>query len=1111
MATNGQAPEGSALRRCGEILAALAWRRVAALAPQPADAAKREHWAEDSLDHCPPHVVAGVLSTALNRTWLCVEIILAGEDLWARLKTSGAGEGDWRRLRALLDAASFNLGFRTDAEARRRTWRALHAARQLGLLGGEETELENALSLAAGLNAPLDGGGFQEEEWRQLERLGEILKHDGHGDLRPILEMRWPGREPLLVVLAAAFCRQALRRDNPAVANGAVPGLLDNPPEPGLEEVRELANLLESNYGELADWLEAVRVPAGGRANGADDAATARLERGVGHLQRGEYERAAAEFTAALRLDPTLADAYANRGEAYRLAGDYEQALADYDNAHLIEPTNARILFNRGMVHWILGQVESAIADYSACLRLDASNALAWTNRGSAHADKGDLTSALADFSRALQLDPSSPLAYQKRADVYVRKGDHDRAIADYNQAVRLNPFDALSCIKRGDAFRSKGQYDRALADYSAALRLDPLNVNAYLNRASAYRMRGQGELALADLGQAIRLEPGNARLWFERALTHRDQNNLGLALADFNRALLLTPDDADLVFQRGCTHQLAGDLGRALDDFNVAIRLRPDLAVVYYSRGGLHVGRDELDDGIADFDTALRFAPDFTAVYLSRASAWTKKGRFDNAIRDCDEALKRDPNLGGAYVVRGSARVQQGIYDEAIADFTRALQIDAENAQAYHLRGLAEMKQGDFDKALADFGESLKRNPNNARALFLRGTVYQQREQHDEALADFHQAVLLDPQYTAAYCNQRALLHAARGDYELALADYAIVLQLDETNVTALLGREQALQALKDRPPAPPEPSPPPPATTAPAPSSAAAPVRARRKKRPKTDEHLPAQTHVGRSAKDTDVFPAIQVLPPPADTDRTEEIAAEALIDRPVEAPALPGETAPDRAVPPPGAKSDGDFLLEPRGEADKPQPVGPMEARTIVQQKQEETSERAKLWAEMRFRERVKQEKVLGDDGSDGSGFGFSGPGRLVRRILVVTIALAIVSALGYGVYALMFANRDTKVEAAEVWKQYEENNDGANQKYKGKFVRVWGKLKIYTANKSTQLLFEPPQDDAKWHITFSLPKDMKDLKNGQDLIVRGRFMPRKKDANLSMSNCSLVKEK
>jgi hypothetical protein len=39
-----------------------------------------------------------------------------------------------------------------------------------------------------------------------------------------------------------------------------------------------------------------------------------------------------------------------------------------------------------------------------------------------------------------------------------------------------------------------------------------------------------------------------------------------------------------------------------------------------------------------------------------------------------------------------------------------------------------------------------------------------------------------------------------AAGEYELALTDFAIVLQLDPTNVNALLGREQALKAANNR-----------------------------------------------------------------------------------------------------------------------------------------------------------------------------------------------------------------------------------------------------------------------------------------------------------------------
>ena len=60
------------------------------------------------------------------------------------------------------------------------------------------------------------------------------------------------------------------------------------------------------------------------------------------------------------------------------------------------------------------------------------------------------------------------------------------------------------------------------------------------------------------------------------------------------------------------------------------------------------------------------------------------------------------------------------------------------------------------------------------------------------------NQAVLLDTRHTAAYCNQRALVHLAAGEPELAVADYAIVLQLDPTNITALIGREQALEAAR-------------------------------------------------------------------------------------------------------------------------------------------------------------------------------------------------------------------------------------------------------------------------------------------------------------------------
>lgn len=99
--------------------------------------------------------------------------------------------------------------------------------------------------------------------------------------------------------------------------------------------------------------------------------------------------------------------------------------------------------------------------------------------------------------------------------------------------------------------------------------------------------------------------------------------------------------------------------------------------------------------------------------------------------------------------------------------------------------------------------------DPSNSRAYAFRGLSRQALKQHEPALLDFAHAVRLDPRYAAAYCNQRAALHAARGDHELAAADYSLVLLFDSGNEVAKAGRDQALRALLSRPTPPPEEKP--------------------------------------------------------------------------------------------------------------------------------------------------------------------------------------------------------------------------------------------------------------------------------------------------------------
>jgi tetratricopeptide (TPR) repeat protein len=133
------------------------------------------------------------------------------------------------------------------------------------------------------------------------------------------------------------------------------------------------------------------------------------LVRGDTHLEKGEFDRAIADYTEAIRLDPEDPISYNNRGFAYRNKDDLDRALADFNEAIHLAPKYAVAYNNRGDIYWEKDEFDRAIADYSEAIRLDPQYAVAYNNRGLAYEDKGDLDRALADYEAVLRINPQEP------------------------------------------------------------------------------------------------------------------------------------------------------------------------------------------------------------------------------------------------------------------------------------------------------------------------------------------------------------------------------------------------------------------------------------------------------------------------------------------------------------------------------------------------------------------------------------------------------------------------------------------------------------------------------------------------------------------------------
>jgi Tfp pilus assembly protein PilF len=201
-------------------------------------------------------------------------------------------------------------------------------------------------------------------------------------------------------------------------------------------------------------------------------------ERGVRSFDGGLWERALADFNAALRLDATQALYYRNRAWAFRRQGKNAEAIADFAAAVELAPRDATLYNDRGMAYLDAGKAEAAVADFDAAIGIDPKYALAYNNRGFVHFRKGEHAEAIADYSLALKVDPNNAVTFNNRGFAHLQKGEAAKAIADFSDAIRLQPLFAAAYFNRSRAHAANNDPARAKADRAKANELDPSLAN---------------------------------------------------------------------------------------------------------------------------------------------------------------------------------------------------------------------------------------------------------------------------------------------------------------------------------------------------------------------------------------------------------------------------------------------------------------------------------------------------------------------------------------------------------------------------------------------------------------------------------------------------------
>jgi tetratricopeptide (TPR) repeat protein len=270
------------------------------------------------------------------------------------------------------------------------------------------------------------------------------------------------------------------------------------------------------------------------------------------------YEAAAHELRAALKIRPSLWNAQAFLGMSEMHLGATDEARQSLEGAFAhLEDKNLRIRVGTMLVQldYELGKLDDALNVATAMEKLApddpdvlyivyrahsalAARALTTLAKvgpnsarlhevlGESHASDSDFVGAISEYEKALAIDPALPGVHFELGEAILRnKVDEDsRARAEQQFAAALveNPNDAHSEYELGEIAFLRSRWQEALQHYSRATQLQPTLVDAQVALGKVLAQLGQPEEALKHLLEAVRLDPDNASAHYRLSQVYR-------------------------------------------------------------------------------------------------------------------------------------------------------------------------------------------------------------------------------------------------------------------------------------------------------------------------------------------------------------------------------------------------------------------------------------------------------------------------------------------------------------------------------------------------------------------------------------------------------------
>lgn len=292
-------------------------------------------------------------------------------------------------------------------------------------------------------------------------------------------------------------------------------------------------------------WLDRAAANATHAVELDPQLAAARIALGTANVSRGELDAARKELEKAVELDPANASAHRWLAEVAAKSKDKDAAEKGFRKALALRPQEPELLNAFGSFLYAAGRYDEAATNFQRSIDLAPDNMASYRNLSAVLHQKGDYPGAARVLQRSLELEPN-PIAYSNLGTLYFFQGLYPQSVSAFEKAVELGANTHVLWANLGDAYRWTPRNQQKARDAFGT--------------------------ALSLLADELREQPQDATLLSRKSLYLAKQGSAAEAskIAD---ALIRDERDPQNLYRLGLAYELTGSREKSLAALSNAVR----------------------------------------------------------------------------------------------------------------------------------------------------------------------------------------------------------------------------------------------------------------------------------------------------------------------------------------------------------------------------------------------------------------------------------------------------------------------------------------------------------------------------------------------------------